>query len=279
VPANVGSPNQNFVDQLYRDALHRAPDPAAQGWVQSLDSGRLSRGDVAVQVLGSDEGLRTRVNDLYVRFLGRQADAGGVNYWTDFLRRDGHSDTDLAARLIGSPEYFQTQGGGTNAGFLNALYQDVLCRSITQNELGDRSDDLRDDSRDEVAQDVLESDEARSDQVQGVFTSYLRRQASGNDRNEWSHDLDGGLSGSFQHDVPNAVEDNDDLLFAAQIFGSAEYFRLSQTLTTSNFATIPTCGPTGLAAPGTPGFGSAGTGTSTLTGSGTGTTTGTGTGM
>src|SRR5947208_743140 len=74
VPANVGTPNQNFVDQLYRDALHRAPDPGAQGWVQALDAGRISRKDVAAGVLGSPEGLRTEVNDLYVRFLGRQAD-------------------------------------------------------------------------------------------------------------------------------------------------------------------------------------------------------------
>ena len=263
VPANVSSPNQNFVDQLYRDALHRAPDPGAQGWVQGLDAGQLNRSDVAVQVLGSQEGLRTRVNDLYVRYLGRQADPGGLNYWTNFLR-DSHSDTDLGARLLGSQEFFQTQGGGTNAGFLNALYQDVLGRTPSQGERNDRSDDLNGgDSRDEVAQDVLETNEARGDEVQNVFASYLRRSASGSDRSNWSDNFNGGrLGGSFNHSLSNDVEDNKDLLFEARVFGSQEYFQLAQTLPTTSFATIPAFNG-GLAAPGTPGFTLGGTGTTT----------------
>jgi len=259
VPANVGTPNQNFVDQLYRDALHRAPDPAAQGWVQALDSGQLERDDVAAAVLGSEEGLRTQVNDLYVRFLNRQADPGGLSFWTGFLR-DGNSNLELSARLIGSPEYYQTQGRGTDAGFLDALYQDVLCRPISSDELSDRLDDFDDNSRDEIAEDVLESDEARDNQTRGVFTSYLRRQASGDEIEEWSDNLDDGLDGEFDN-LPDNIEDNNDLLFAALVFGSDEYFQRSQSLPTTSFATIPACG-NGLAAPGTPGFG-AGSGTTT----------------
>jgi len=281
VPANVGTPNQNFIDQLYRDALHRPPDPVgAQGWVQALNTGRMQRDDVAAAILGSPEGLRTQVNDLYLRFLGRQADPLGLNAWTNFLRdnNDSHSNLEVAARLIGSPEYFQLHGG-TTAGFLNALYQDALCRNIAGSELSNRLGDLGDNSRDEVAQDVLESDEARNNQVQLTFASYFRRQVSFQDANGWSNNLDRGLDGEFD-DLPDNLEDNNDLLFSATLFGTAEYFQLAQTLPTTSFATIPACG-NNLAAPGTPGFGTGTTGTGTGFGTGTGTgtgTTGTGTG-
>ena len=36
----------------------------------------------------------------------------------------------LRATVLGGNEYFSTQGGGTNAGFLNALFLDLLARPI-----------------------------------------------------------------------------------------------------------------------------------------------------
>src|SRR5262249_9366724 len=111
VPANVGTANQNFIDQIYRDIMHRAPDPASAGWVSALDSGT-SGHKGASTTLGSDEGLRNQVNDLYVRFLGRSVDESGLTFWTDSLRGGRHTNSEMAANLIGSPEYYQTKGGG-----------------------------------------------------------------------------------------------------------------------------------------------------------------------
>src|SRR5262249_38449496 len=37
----------------------------------------------------------------------------------------------VAALLAATPEYFQSRGGGTNNGFLNALYMDALNRAPT----------------------------------------------------------------------------------------------------------------------------------------------------
>jgi hypothetical protein len=244
VPANVGTPNQNFIDQVYRDVLHRAPDPGAAGWVQGLDSGQLDREDAVAGILGSEEGLRNQVNDLYNRFLGRQADPTGLSGWVAFLR-DDHSNLELSAQLIASQEYYLTQGGGTDPGFLDAVFQDVLCRPISPGELNDRLDDLNDadsfDERVDLIEDILESDEARAAQVNNTFLSFLRRSPSGNDIDQWSDNIDGGgLDGEFDN-LSDDIEDNDDLLFVGVLLSSNEYFALSQRLQTTDFATIPSC--------------------------------------
>jgi len=286
VPANVGSATQNFVDQVYRDVLHRGADPTGlAGWSQRLDSGQLSREAVVLNILGSEEGLRTQVNDLYLRFLHRPADETGLRSWSDFLR-DEHSNRELAAKLIGSGEYFQNRGGGTREGFLNAVFQDVLCRPIGQGELADRlddGDDLNDpDDREDVARDILESDEGEAAQVRGDYVSYLRRTADPTGLSEWSDRLDDG-DFNGDDDVPGSIDENDDLRLVAALLSSPEYNQRAQTATTTDFATIPGCGDDGgIAVPGvtTTGTGTTGTGTTGTgtTGTGTtGTTTGTGT--
>jgi len=249
VPANVStSPNQNFVDQVYRDVLHRPPDPGGlAAWTNALNSGQLDREEVVVGILGSPEGLRTQVNDLYLRFLNRPADPTGLAGWTAFLA-DDHSNLELAAQLIGSAEYFQTQGGGTALGFLNAVYEDVLCRPIGPGEPAFWLDELLNEGPVEVAEDILESDEARTRQVELAFSSYLRRDVPV----PVAHDIgevldDGELDGAFD-DLGDHIDDNDDLLFTALLLSSNEYFQLAQTLTPADFATIPACEPL----PGTP---------------------------
>jgi hypothetical protein len=184
--------------------------------------------------------LRTQVNDLYLRFLNRPADPTGLAGWTGFLA-DDHSNLDLAAQLIGSAEYFQIQGGGTVVGFLNAVYQDVLCRPISPGEQAFWLDELSDEGPVEVAEDILESDEARDLQVQHAFSSYLRRDISVPVAHGIADVLDdGGLSGEFDG-LSDNIDDNDDLLFTALLLSSNEYFQLSQTLTPGDFATIPAC--------------------------------------
>ena len=65
----------------------------------------------------------------YLTLLGRQADAAGLTSNVNFLVAGGTIEQ-MQANLLGSPEYFTSQGGGTNQGFLTALYQDLLNRSV-----------------------------------------------------------------------------------------------------------------------------------------------------
>jgi hypothetical protein len=223
VPASVGTANQNFIDQVYRDVLHRAPDPGADGWVASLDNGT-SREDIVESILDSDEGLRNQVNDLYIRFLDRPADPAGLDGWAQFLR-DGNSNVELAARLMASEEYYQTQGGGTDFVFLSAVYEDVLCRPISAEEFEDRGDDFGDGYNDriDIVESIFDSDEGED--VRDVLSvrSFLRM--------------------DVPPDVANdlADGDDDDWVFAQSLLSSDEYFDRAQTLTTADFATIPSC--------------------------------------
>jgi len=257
VPAVVGTANQNFVEQLYRDILHRTSDSGGLAvWSQFLDSGQLSRDEVIVGIRGSDEGVNNLINDQYVRLLGRSAEAGALPGWRDFLR-DHHSSTDLIAQIIGSPEYFQTQGGGTATGFIRAATQDIFGRAATQTELNNGSNLTAAGDRTQFALDRLETDEARRAEVSSFYTSYLRRQADPGGLTGWAQllnehdnnsdddddddDDDDGLIGFIDEDkVPSSVSENEDVILSALFISSGEYYQQAQTI--SSFATIPSVG-------------------------------------
>src|SRR5207302_6680064 len=129
---NITSANTAFVQQAYVDLLHRSADPGGLiAWVNALDSGSLTRTQVSMGIEGSQEFRGVEVQGLYERFLHRSADPAGLGGGVSFLMNGG-SIEQLEAILIGSTEYFQTRAGGTNDGFLNALYEDVLHRPIDQ---------------------------------------------------------------------------------------------------------------------------------------------------
>src|SRR5262249_3847158 len=124
-PAAV-TPNQKYVTQLYRDRLQRDPDLAGLNFFSTLlDQGQVNRFQVALAIETSTEARILQVQALYARYLGRPADTGGQASGIQFLQGGGRQEQ-LAAFLLGSPEYFLVRGGGTNAGFLNAVYHDVL---------------------------------------------------------------------------------------------------------------------------------------------------------
>jgi len=264
VPANVGSANQNFIDQLYRDLLHRAPDPGSAGWVESLNGGE-DRAEVIEDILDSPEGRQVQVNDLYLRFLGREADASGLAFWSNYLQ--DNSNIELASNLIASDEYYQTQGDGTNFGFLNAAYQDILGRPISAQEFEDRHDDFDDgaEGRAEIIEDIFDSDEAEFKEAAISAQSFLGT------TNVTADQID---------DI--ADDDDDDFVFATSVLESDAYYARAQTLPTTSFAPIPGYPPidplTGLAfTPGTTGTTTGTTGTTTTTTGTTGTTPTTGT--
>jgi hypothetical protein len=228
--------------------LHRAPDSGGLAfWSAQLDSGRLTRQEVALNIQGSEEGLQTQVNDLYRRFLGRTADPVGLALWTNFLRDDDNDVTDLSAQLIASPEYYLTQGGGTDAGFITAVYQDVLGRAPEPGAIaawqGFLNDDGASDASDrlDLAEAVLESPEGRMEQVKNTYESYLRRAGDPGGVAFWTQELrDDDLDEHVNEDrVPGSVEEDDDVILVAEFLASQEYFQLAQTLPVTSFATIP----------------------------------------
>src|SRR5262249_16807958 len=118
-----------YVVQVYLDLLHRQAEPAGLDyWSDQLDRG-VSRVQVAQAIQASVEYRTEVVQGLYQQFLPRAADPTGLNSFVTYLGTGGTS-TQVQALISGSPEYYQVRGSGTAAGFLDAIYQDVLGRAV-----------------------------------------------------------------------------------------------------------------------------------------------------
>jgi autotransporter-associated beta strand protein len=173
----VSTQNQAYIAQVYEDMLRREVDPVGlQGWSGALDAGQ-SRDVVIGQISHSTEFRGLEVNDAYVYLLHRSADAAGLAAGINFLNAGGSVEA-LYASLMGSGEYFQVRGGGTNDGFLNAIYQDTFHRPI---------DPAGHDyfllllqqftPRSSIADQLLTSPEYEGDLVNSKYLAFLHRPA------------------------------------------------------------------------------------------------------
>ncbi|MGH1571892.1 DUF4214 domain-containing protein [Methylobacterium sp. P31] len=108
--------NAAYVEALYAHVLGRQGDAAGvQSWADLLDSHAESRIDLANAFVGSPEfqahlsqlsggqSDTAFVQSLYENALGREADAGGLQSWTDALAH-GTSRADVAVSIAESPE-------------------------------------------------------------------------------------------------------------------------------------------------------------------------------
>jgi uncharacterized protein GlcG (DUF336 family) len=170
--------NLTFVTQTYRDLLHREADPGGlANFTGLLDSRTASRVQVALGFQSSSEFRGNEIQGLYGTFLQRGADVSGLATYTGLLAA-GSTAEQVAAILAGSDEYFQTRGGGTNAGFLSALYQDALRRQIDASGQASFTQFLQaGTSRIDVALIVLNSLEYHQDLVAGFYQQFLHRPA------------------------------------------------------------------------------------------------------
>jgi hypothetical protein len=190
----VGNANQAFVFKVFRDLLGRLPDPGGLAAFAQLMSQGFSPTQVVQTIEGSLEYRAREVQNLYTRLLHRSADAGGLIAFANMLGAGG-TVAQVEVGLLASGEYFANRGGGTDAGFVNALYLDVLGRSADAsaeswvNALNSQSL-----TRAQVAADILNSGEGLRDLVQGFYTEFLFRSASSSELNVWVHALQNGVS-------------------------------------------------------------------------------------
>jgi uncharacterized delta-60 repeat protein len=94
-----------FVAALYRDVLGRAPDSSGQMHALMSLAGGTSRRDVAAAVLASAEAHTREVQEAYQRYLGRDADSGGLDVFTQALQH-GMTEDQVVRLLLASGEYF-----------------------------------------------------------------------------------------------------------------------------------------------------------------------------
>src|SRR5207245_1722122 len=117
--------------------------------------------------------------------LHRSADSGGLTSFVSFLSGGGTVEQ-VQAMIAGSGEYFANRGGGTNGGFVDALYRDALNRAA---DAGGRAAFLaalaNGMSRQAVADAIFHSDEYRQDLIQSYYQRFLHRPADSGGLSGW----------------------------------------------------------------------------------------------
>lgn len=145
-PVAATADNGAFVDELYQNVLHRAPDAAGRaGWLQVLDANaqdradvllgfsesaenvQASRADLAGGLWATDQGA-AQVARLYDTALGRAPDKDGLAYWTGELNCGRLTLQQEAEGFAGSPEFQTGHGALDDHGFVAFLYANALHR-------------------------------------------------------------------------------------------------------------------------------------------------------
>lgn len=202
-----------WVMRLYAEVLGRTTTPSDAEvlfWTGELARGR-SRGDVALGFINSVERRSREIDNFYRAYLGRGVDASGLQFWLQVWAANNGPEP-VQAGLLGSMEYFINRGNGTNAGFVQALYNDVLGRSPVSSEVAYWVNTLATRSRAEVAMGFLVSDEYRLKVISNMYLTFLRRPIDNDGAQYWLQRMKQG--------VPQEA-------ILAGILGSFEYYNLA----------------------------------------------------
>ncbi|HWB13509.1 MAG TPA: DUF4214 domain-containing protein [Pirellulales bacterium] len=175
---------QNYVEAAFHDVFGGASPAGLSVRVAQLVD--MPRANFASDLVHSDEYYQDVViTPAYQKYLGRLPDAGGLAFWTKQMEA-GLTDEELEAGFIGSDEFFTTQGGGTNAGWVDALYQKLLGRPADASGKAFWLAQLAaGESRAQVALGFTSSVEREEQRVTADYQTFLGRQPDQSGLNFW----------------------------------------------------------------------------------------------
>jgi len=187
--------NSTFVTHLYQDLLGRNADAAGLAlWVNALNSGALSRAQVADGFQSSTEFRTDLITSYYTNILGRAPDAGGFNTFLGQLQA-GVSRDSIRASFFGSQEFFNRVARDPTV-LVGQLYAQILGRqgsaaeqlywtSVMVQNGGDRT---------AVASLFLSSSEYQQNEVALAYSAFLHRQPDSQGFALWASQRAGGMS-------------------------------------------------------------------------------------
>lgn len=97
--------NSIWLTQIYRDVLGRERDAGAQGFLNGLNGGTLTRSQVAAALLNSTEYRNNLIERYYELYLGRMAGTQEIAFWRSRIEA-GLTDEMLIDNIVDSLEYF-----------------------------------------------------------------------------------------------------------------------------------------------------------------------------
>jgi PKD repeat protein len=163
-----------FVTSLYDDLLQRAPSAQeVAGWVSAIDSGT-SITDVVHRFTASPEFQGNLITNDYQTLLGRMPASWEASVWLSQMQA-GLDERQIEAGCLASREYYANHGG-TNTGWLNGLYSDLLNRAADPGSLATWNQQLQQGvSRQTIALNVLDSKEVSTRIVAAAYQQLLGR--------------------------------------------------------------------------------------------------------
>jgi hypothetical protein len=171
------TPEEEIVNKAYEDLLGREAEAAGlKFYADQLDDGRMNEFQMATAIQNSPEYRTRQLQSMYQKYLGRAADSTGLAAHMSYLSAGGTWDG-IRTTFMASNEYYR-RAGGTDAGFLSAIYRDVLGRAIDAVGQREFSNLLEDTSRETVVKRLLASDEANDKKVAAVYDELLGRSAN-----------------------------------------------------------------------------------------------------
>jgi hypothetical protein len=185
---NRVAPIPSFIASLYVNDLGRSPSAAE---INPWESLFLSQGKAAVvQGIGrSREAYTHLVDTLYMRYLGRPADALGVTNFVNYLQGGGTEERVLSA-ILGSTEYLiRVTAGASNPipTYVQALYRDLLNRMPSAVEVNAWANAVGSLGMTTVAAGFVGSFEYRSDVIAGYYVNLLHRTTAPPEATAWAN--------------------------------------------------------------------------------------------
>ncbi len=185
----------SYVTHLYQDVLGRPPDTVGfSEWVNQLDSGTKTTGDVAIAFLTSEEYRTNTIVGYYQAQLGRTPSAAEVRTMSNRLIA-GETQDSLRVTIFASEEFFN--GAGRNsAQFVDKLYSQILGRSASGAEVNYWVGVLNQSNGDRtvVARSFLFGAEYQRYEAIDAYVNLLRRPADSSGLAYWANERANGLT-------------------------------------------------------------------------------------
>jgi hypothetical protein len=169
-----------FVRATYQDILGRSASDAdvvkkSKEYSLSSSSARIALGKA---ILTSTEARTDAVKAAYLLTLGRAPSSADAATWVKRIVSKQVKQDDLIPTYLASDEFYKKKSGGTTAGYVTALYQQILGRNPDHGGLASWTARIEADGRLKSATSMWHSVESEKKRANEVFTIYLRRGAS-----------------------------------------------------------------------------------------------------
>ncbi len=185
--------NGNYITQVYQDLLQAPPSPSDLTTWDSFLTGGGTRFNFVMAVEQKPAYLDLLIEQQFSHYLKRSPLPTELSNLQSAMS-GGLTVEQMQSSILGTPEFF-TDSGGTNMGFVDALYPDVLNRPPTSGELTGWENILGSGAqRSDVALVLLSGTEYEGDFVTGAYQQFLRRLPLTSELNFYVTNMSGGAT-------------------------------------------------------------------------------------